>query len=412
MSLYSIKLPDVGEGVAEAEITEWVVSVGDIVAEDDTLGAVMTDKASVEIPAPIAGTVAWLGADVGDVVAVGSEIIRLDVSASGPETAADTPVNPDRVPKQAQAAQRAKAGGAHSIEGTKVLASPAVRDRARKAGVDLSAIIGSGAKGRIRQADLSAYLSVEPSWAKAPNRPMAPPYKRPSGLDAKSEKVIGLRRKIAQQMSLSAHSIPHITYVDEVDMTALDALRKELNETRKADEPKLTFMPFLMLAMAKAIQDVPQVNAHYDDAQGKVHTFSTINIGIATQTDRGLVVPVSRDIDAKSVWDCASDVARLASAARDNALSREALTGSTITITSLGAMGGLMTTPIINHPEVAIVGVNKMQTRPVWNGTEFRPRKAMNLSSSFDHRIVDGWDAARFIQRIKELMENPVRILC
>lgn len=434
MGEHVIKLPDVGEGVAEAELVEWMVEVGAAVREDEVLAAVMTDKATVEIPSPVEGKVIWQGAKIGEVMAVGAPLIRLEVDGAGnvkpgeeapsepaAEKAAETPqpeAKKEDVVKPAPAAPvKAPNGlngaahhapvkapaGAPRAEGEKALASPAVRKRAAEAGVDLRRVQGSGPAGRITHEDLDGYFANGGSVVA-----------RGSGLTrnmAVTEvPVIGLRRKIAEKMSIAKSRIPHITYVDEVDMTAVEDLRKELNDTRAEGRPKLTVLPFLMRAMVKAISEQPHLNSIYDDDAGVVHQHGGCHIGIAAQTPNGLMVPVVRHAEARDIWDCAEEVGRLSEAARTGKASRDELTGGTITITSLGAMGGIVTTPVINHPEVAIIGVNKMQVQPVWDGQEFRPRKIMNLSSSFDHRVIDGWDAAVFIQRIKALMENPAMI--
>jgi 2-oxoisovalerate dehydrogenase E2 component (dihydrolipoyl transacylase) len=211
-------------------------------------------------------------------------------------------------------------------------------------------------------------------------------------------------------MSLSTSRIPHITYVEEVDVTALEDLRATMNRDRKPEQPKLTVLPFLMRALVKTAAEQPGVNAIFDDHAGIIHRHAAVHIGIATQTPAGLTVPVVRHAEARSIWDCASELNRLAEAARTGTATRDELTGSTITISSLGALGGIASTPVINHPEVAIVGVNKIAVRPVWDGTQFVPRKIMNLSSSFDHRVIDGWDAATFVQRLKTLLETPALI--
>ena len=454
MGEHMIKLPDVGEGVAEAELVEWMVEIGEGVREDDVLAAVMTDKATVEIPSPVDGKVIWRGAAIGDVMAVGAPLIRLEVEGAGnvkpgaapapdPSAGKETPVNgagpaptsiapapaaatpvaassvaaapvaaapvapapaapaPVAAASAAAAADPA-ASGAPRAEGEKPLASPAVRKRAAEAGVDLRRVRGSGPAGRVTHGDLDAYFAE------------GAPAVRASGLardmTITEVPVIGLRRRIAEKMTTAKSRIPHITYVDEVDMTALEDLRKELNETRREGRPKLTILPFLMRAMVRAIADQPHLNALYDDEAGVVRRHGGVHIGVAAQTPNGLMVPVARHVEARDLWDCAGEVSRLSDAARSGACSREELSGSTITITSLGAMGGIVTTPVINHPEVAIIGVNKMQIKPVWDGQAFRPRQVMNLSSSFDHRVVDGWDAAVFVQRIKSLMENPATI--
>jgi len=437
MGQFTIKLPDVGEGVAEAELVEWVVKVGQNVQEDEVLAAVMTDKATVEIPSPVEGKINWLGAEIGDIVAVGSPIIRIDVEGEGnSDDVVDTPpkeavkVEAASAPVEApsdsapakldshssapamvttapisRAAPSNAAASAPRAEGEKPLASPAVRKRAQNAGIDLRAVAGSGPAGRITHDDIDQVMSGAAS-------PSAGGARRVGVADHSiSEiKVIGLRRKIAEKMSTAKSRIPHITYVDEVDMTNLEDLRARLNQSKREDQTKLTVLPFLMRAMVKAIQEQPQMNAIFDDEAGVIHQYGGVHMGVAAQTPNGLMVPVVRHTEARSIWDCASEVSRLAVAAREGTAKREELSGSTITITSLGAMGGLVTTPVINHPEVAIIGVNKMQIKPVWDGTQFIPKKMMNLSSSFDHRVIDGWDCAIFIQRIKSLLESPAEI--
>ncbi|HDZ73598.1 MAG TPA: 2-oxo acid dehydrogenase subunit E2 [Aurantimonas coralicida] len=440
MGTYTIKLPDVGEGVAEAELVEWHVAIGDPVQEDMILAAVMTDKATVDVPSPVEGTVKWLGGEVGDTLAVGSALVKLEVAgeggtnepdedpSEGAEKTGDEPQAPPKtgasdaddgktasqnIDQLAEKAARpttnpgaAGAGGPPRKPGEKPLASPAVRRRAMGAGVDLRRVAGSGPAGRISQTDLDAYLDggAAPSAAR--------------GLVADTSvtdvRIVGLRRKIAEKMALAKSRIAHITYVEEIDVEALEELRAALNRDRHESQgegrPKLTLLPFLMRAMVIAIRDQPALNALYDDEAGVLHQHGGVHIGIAAQTDSGLVVPVVRHAEARDIWGCAAEVARLGEAAKTGSAKREELSGSTITITSLGALGGIVTTPVINHPEVAIVGVNKMEIRPVWDGSRFIPRKRMNLSSSFDHRVIDGWDAARFVQRIKALLENPAMI--
>jgi 2-oxoisovalerate dehydrogenase E2 component (dihydrolipoyl transacylase) len=435
MGEHVIKLPDVGEGVAEAELVEWHVKIGDLVREDALLAAVMTDKATVEIPSPVEGEIVWLGAKVGDVVAIGSDLVRLKVpgedkasparpkerpaaKARAAETAASAlpekpaagdavaPVPVPAAPSTPAATLPARAApprqlarGAPRPEGEKPLAAPAVRLRAREAGVDLRQVPGTGPAGRITHEDLDAFFAQGPGIARAP------------GLQARTAvediKVVGLRRRIAEKMSIANSRIPHITYVEEVDVTSLEELRATLNGTKRQDQPKLTLLPFLMRAMVRAIAEQPKLNALFDDEAGVVHQHAGVNIGIAAQTPAGLMVPVVRHAEALDLWGCAAEVNRLAEAAKAGTATRDELAGSTITITSLGAMGGVVTTPIINHPEVAIIGVNKIMVRPVWEGGAFIPRKMMNLSSSFDHRVVDGFDAALFVQRIKALLETP-----
>lgn len=457
MGEHVIKLPDVGEGVAEAELVEWHVKVGDLVREDSVLAAVMTDKATVEIPSPVDGEILWLGAEVGDTVAIGSPIVRLKVAgegnaASGVAIVSDGKRTPTPIPsaqgegehapapsskstpsasqtseKKAQpveTASRSPLGGGDRgggeptstgkalaplsspprQEGEKPLASPAVRLRAREAGIDLRQVSGSGPAGRIGHDDLDAFIA---RGAQSVGR--SGQLRNETVTDIK---VVGLRRKIAEKMKLAKSRIPHITYVEEIDVTALEELRAALNKEKRAgtERPKLTLLPFLMRAMVKAIADQPQLNSLFDDEAGIVHQHGGVHIGIAAQTPSGLVVPVVKHAEARDIWECAAEVARLAEAAKAGTATRDELSGSTITITSLGAMGGVATTPVINHPEVAILGVNKMMVRPVWDGAQFVPRKMMNLSSSFDHRVIDGWDAAVFIQRIKALLETPALI--
>ncbi|MFN0022594.1 MAG: dihydrolipoamide acetyltransferase family protein [Parvularculaceae bacterium] len=426
MGVHVIKLPDVGEGVAEAELVEWMIKVGDNVMEDQVLAAVMTDKATVEIPSPVIGKVTWIGAKIGEVVAVGSPIIRLDVDGAGNAKGDDASPKAEKAspaakaePKAAPApAARAEPAtplasapvpapaGAPRKEGEKPLASPAVRKRASDAGVDLRRVPGSGPAGRIGHDDLDRYFAHGSSTAPASSgaRGLAP------DTSVKEIQIIGLRRKIAEKMTISRSRIPDIVYVDEVDVTALEDLRAKLNAEKKPDQTKLTVLPFLMRAMAKAIGEQPQLNSLFDDEAGIVRQYGGIHIGVAAQTEGGLVVPVVRHVEAKGLWECAAEVARLADAAKKGSATREELTGSTITITSLGALGGIVTTPVINHPEVAIVGVNKMQVRPHWDGSAFVPRRMMNLSCAFDHRIIDGWNAAVFVQRVKTLLENPAMI--
>jgi len=294
--------------------------------------------------------------------------------------------------------------GAPRAEGERPVASPAVRLRAKEAGLDLRQISGTGPAGRISHEDIDAFIARGPQTAPATTRGLA------QNTAVEDIKIVGLRRKIAEKMSVAKSRIPHITYVEEIDVTALEDLRAALNKAKRPDQPKLTLLPFLMRAMVKAIADQPNVNAIFDDEAGIVHQYGGVHIGIAAQTPGGLMVPVVRHAEARDIWNCGAEVNRLADAAKTGTATREELSGSTITITSLGAMGGIATTPVINHPEVAIVGVNKIMVRPMWDGTQFLPRKMMNLSSSFDHRIIDGFDAATFIQRLRTLLETPALI--
>ncbi len=440
MAIQTIKMPDVGEGVAEAEIVEWHVKPGDLVREDDVLTAVMTGKATVEIPSPLEGKIVWIGPAIGDMVPVGTPILKIEHAGEGeddtaqepaiaPDAATDKPAAapqpaasskaepvpvekpaPDRLPTSrpvaaetsAPVARPAHAPGAPRPEGEKPLASPAVRLRAREAGIDLRQVPGTGPAGRITHEDLELFL------AEGPAVPQTGGLK--PDLSVKEIRMAGLRRRIAEQMSRSKSRIPHITYVDEVDMTALEELRAGMNRSLKQGRVKLTLLPFLMRAMVKAIADQPLFNAIYDDEAGIIRQHGGVHIGIAAQTPSGLMVPVVRHAEARDIHDCAREILRLSEAARTGTALREELSGSTITISSLGALGGIVSTPVINHPEVAIIGVNKMAVRPHWDGTQFVPRKMMNLSSSFDHRVIDGYDAATFIQRIKALLENPAMI--
>lgn len=443
MGEYVIRMPDVGEGIAEAELVEWHVGVGDPVREDQVLAAVMTDKATVEIPSSVEGEVLWLGAELGAKVAIGAPLIRLKVAGEGnlaadkaePEVQADLQADlqedlqedlqaqtqdrpeakpePQPAPEQALpapapasapvAAFRSRtAGVAAQAEAGGPLAAPSVRQRAREAGVDLRQVAGSGPAGRITHEDLDGFIA----HGRQPGRAGAPAPRT----EVEEIRIIGLRRRIAEKMALSKSRIPHIMYADEVDVTALEDLRAALNRDKKPDQPRLTILPFLMRALVRAIADHPQMNARFDDEAGVIHRHAGIHIGIAAQTSAGLVVPVVRHAEARDLWDCAFELNRLSEAAKGGTASREELSGSTITISSLGAMGGLVSTPVINHPEVAIVGVNKIAVRPVWDGSAFVPRKIMNLSSSFDHRIIDGWDAASFIQRLRVLLETPALI--
>ncbi|MCA0249638.1 MAG: 2-oxo acid dehydrogenase subunit E2 [Proteobacteria bacterium] len=431
MGIRIVKLPDVGEGVAEAEVVEWHVAVGQSVLEDQILAAVMTDKATVEIPSPVAGTVVALGAEVGGVLAVGAELVRLEVAGEGnaevaaaPREAAAAPppaqplaaapapklpVPPPASPPPSPAAESAVASlptsrapmGPPRPPGEKPIASPAIRRRARDAGVDLRQVRGTGPAGRIGHDDLDAYLRVGSTSARAV---------RSANTDVTTVKVVGLRRRIAQKMAEAKRRVAHFSYVEEIDVTALEELRASLNTEYRRDRPRLTLMPFLMQALVKAVADFPEMNALYDDEAETIERHGGVHIGIATQTPSGLMVPVVRHCESLDLWECAAEVQRLAEAAREGRATRTELAGSTTTITSLGALGGIVTTPVVNRPEVAIIGVNRQVVRPVWQGAQFVPRTMMNLSSSFDHRVIDGYVAARFVQRIKSLLETPATL--
>ena len=405
MGNFVFKLPDIGEGVVEGEVVQWHVSVGDSVSEDDPIVDVMTDKATVTIPSPVSGVISSLSGDVGDMIAVGSSLMEIDSEGEGGAPAAEDteeqePVadpDPPKAPEPAPSEIQTQTG--------RVLASPAVRKRARENDVDLSNVRGSGPAGRIRHADLDAFIAAGGAVSGAP--PMAYSLKR---TEVTPVKVVGLRRKISEQMSLSKSRIPHFSYFEEVDITELENLRQILNSTRDETQPKLTYLPFIMLALAKIMPDHPECNAHFDDEAGVVNRNAAVNLGIATQTDRGLYVPVVKHVESMDIWKTASEMQRVSGSARDGSASLDELTGSTFTITSLGREGGLGATPIINHPEVAILGVHKAREMPVARNGAIVIRRIMNLSSAFDHRVVDGADGASLIQHLKRMLENPALI--
>jgi 2-oxoisovalerate dehydrogenase E2 component (dihydrolipoyl transacylase) len=479
MGIHVIKMPDLGEGIAEVEVVAWRVKPGDAILEDQVLADVMTDKATVEIPSPVHGTVLNLGGDVGQSLAVGAELIRLEVEGAGNVSAngaakgaaagaaaapkapvavsssdyepADIPHGPVEAPRHiispeprsgqpaaASAASAASAtpaapastparpyvqtgsasqpaqaraayapGGAPArAQGEQPLAAPAVRKRAWDLGVELQYVAGSGPAGRITHADLDAHLAGHRGGhaaAAGENR-----YAELQGEQAVP--LIGLRRKIAEKMQLAKRQIPHFTYVEEVDVTELEALRTQLNARYGDERPRLTLLPLLMRAVVLAVRKFPEVNARYDDQANIVTRYNPVHLGIATQTDSGLMVPVVRNAEARDPWSSAQEIVRLAEAARTGKAVRDELSGSTITITSLGALGGIVTTPVINHPEVAIVGVNRILERPVVKNGGLVPRKLMNLSSSFDHRVIDGMVAAEFIQTIRGYLETPATL--
>jgi len=410
MAKIKILMPDVGEGVTEAEITEWHVKPGDLVREDDVLAAVMTDKATVEIPSPVDGVIISTTGDIGDVIAVGETIVSLEVSnAQGaPEPAGTEPADIDRIGQSVSKATTPRSEKpTETTQDTagRLLAAPAVRHRAAIAGVDLSEVTGSGPGGRITAVDLETWINNRTSSTK-------PEVHMAADDEFEEIRVLGLRRKIAEHMQVATRNIAHMTYVEEVDVTDLEILREELNSKRTANnETRLTILPFLMMAMSRALTENPGLNAHYVGDTGLIRRFRSIHLGMATQTANGLLVPVIRNVGAFDLSGLAAEITRLSDAAKSGTIKREELVGSTITLSSLGKMGGLMSTPIVNAPEVAIVGVNKISMRQVWQDGGFIPRKIMNLSSSFDHRVVDGWDAAVFIQAMKTLIENPASIL-
>lgn len=434
MGIYVIRVPDIGEGIAEVELVAWHVALGESVKEDQPVADVMTDKASVEIPCHVHGKVIALGAAVGQMISVGAELIRLEVEGEGnlkddaaPAASAApatqitaTPAEKSKqsdikaseniaipavqAPKQASApaarpAARAPVAQARK-EGERPLAAPSVRRRALDMGVDLRLVHGSGPAGQISHADLEAFAAGQ-----GPVVGGNPQYVERHGEEAIP--VIGLRRKIAQKMQEAKRRIPHFSYVEEVDVTELEQLRQQLNKIHGATRGKLTLLPFLARAMVLALRQFPQINARYDDDAGVVTRYEAVHLGIAAQTDGGLMVPVLRHAESLDLWASAAGIARVAEGAKSGKLGREELTGSTITLTSLGALGGIVSTPVINHPEVAIVGVNRMVERPMLKNGQVVARQLMNLSSSFDHRVVDGMDAAQFIQAIRALLETP-----
>ena len=413
MSDYEFKLPDIGEGVVEGEVVQWHVSVGDSVSEDDPIVDVMTDKATVTIPSPVNGVIASLSGEVGDMVAVGSTLVQFGttdsapaatetVEESEPEPEPEPTPEPEPAPKPTAPATPAPVPAARS---GRLLASPAVRRRAREAGVELSQVRGSGPAGRVRHADLDAFIAAGGSVAGA--APVAYSTKR---TDVTEVKVVGLRRKISEQMTLSKSRIPHFSYFEEVDITELESLRQMLNSSRDPSQPKLTYLPFIMLALSRIMPEHPECNAHFDDEAGVVSRHGGVHLGIATQTDRGLYVPVVKHVESLDIWQSAAEMQRVSGAARDGSASLDDLSGSTFTITSLGRDGGLGATPIINHPEVSILGVHKARDMPVVRDGQIVIRKIMNLSSAFDHRVVDGADGAALIQHLRRFLEHPALI--
>ena len=416
MATFLFKLPDIGEGIAEAEIVAWHVAVGDRIEEDQQIADMMTDKATVEMESPVAGTVIMLAGEVGDQVAIGAVLVEIETAGDAEAVPlADGVVTPNEAMEEANPTLEEEARPtpvrpepspngpgretlADSPLASKTLASPAVRQRARDLGIDLASVRTT--TERIRHADLDAYLlynggSVGGATAKRPDE---------------TTKVVGLRRKIAENMAESKRRIPHFTLVEAFDVTDLEATRAMMNRDR-GDQPKLTLLPFLITAMGKAIAEWPMLNATFDDEAMMLTRHGAMHLGMATQTPGGLMVPVIRDAQAQSVWQLATAIARLADAAKTGKATRDELTGSTITLSSLGPMGGITSTPVINRPEVAIIAVNKVQTLPVIIDGEIEARKMMNLSLSCDHRVVDGWDAASFLQAMKALIENPIRLL-
>lgn len=421
MGTHVIKMPDIGEGIAEVELSQWHVKVGDLVVEDQVLADVMTDKAMVDIPSPVHGKVIALGGQPGEVMAVGSVLISIEVEGAGnlKESAAPAPVKQAPVAPKVEAAVESKPAVAAAprpaavCQGPMVareaderpLASPAVRKHALDLGIQLRLVRGTGPAGRVLHEDLEAYLAQGQSNASAP---VAAAYAQRN--DEEQIQVIGMRRKIAQRMQDATQRAAHFSYVEEIDVTAIEELRAHLNEKHGASRGKLTLLPFLVRALVVALRDFPQMNARYDDEAQVITRLGAVHVGVATQSDVGLMVPVVRHAEARSLWDSAAEISRLANAARNGKASRDELSGSTITLTSLGALGGIVSTPVLNLPEVAIVGVNKIVERPMVVKGQVVIRKMMNLSSSFDHRVVDGMDAALFIQAIRGLLEQPATL--
>ena len=415
MPKFTFNLPDIGEGIAEAEIVAWHVKVGDIISEDQPLADMMTDKATVEMESPVSGVVTKVAGEAGDVIAIGAMLVEIEVAgdASNETVTATTAAQPTlamvedenpHVPAPVAMAEVTPPPPAATVmphaapTADKVTASPAVRQRAKDLGVDLADVKAAG--GHVRHADLDAFLSYGTQLG----------Y-RPAHINTRradeAVKVIGMRRRIADNMAASKRHIPHFTYVEEFDVTAIEAMRADLNANRGA-KPKLTMLPMLIVAICKTIPQFPMINARFDDEAGIVTRHGAVHLGMATQTEAGLMVPVIRDAQDRNIWQLATEIARLADAARSGSAKSEELSGSTLTITSLGPLGGIATTPVINRPEVAIIGPNKIVERPMFVGDNIEARKLMNLSISCDHRVVDGWDAANYVQALKKLIETPV----
>lgn len=420
MPKFTFNLPDIGEGIAEAEIVAWHVKVGDNISEDQPLADMMTDKATVEMESPVSGVVTKVAGEAGDVIAIGAMLVEIEVAGDASSEASDAvkslveptlaavveDENP-HAPKAVAVAELTPALVAPAplqpsitpdSAANKVTASPAVRQRAKELGVDLTDVKAAG--GHVRHADLDAFLTYGTQMG----------Y-RPAHANVRREdevvKVIGMRRRIADNMAASKRHIPHFTYVEEIDVTAIEDMRADLNANRGA-KPKLTMLPMLIVAICKTIPQFPMINARFDDEAGVVTRHGAVHLGMATQTDAGLMVPVIRDAQDLNIWQLASEITRLAEAARSGSAKSEELSGSTLTVTSLGPLGGIATTPVINRPEVAIIGPNKIVERPMFVGDNIEARKLMNLSISCDHRVVDGWDAANYVQALKKLIETPV----
>jgi 2-oxoisovalerate dehydrogenase E2 component (dihydrolipoyl transacylase) len=423
MARFEFRLPDIGEGIAEAEVVAWHVKIGDTIAEDQGIADMMTDKATVEMESPVSGVVIELAGEVGDMIPIGSTLVVIETEGDV-ETSTPASTEPAKAPPAPASDPLAgtdletpteqhmpETPVTHFIPephpdateinvptpGAQALASPAVRARAKELGIDLGEVKAREG-GRIRHADLDAFLTYNAGQGF-----------RPAGATRADEaiKVVGMRRRIAENMAASKRSIPHFTYVDEIDVTALEDMRADLNANR-GNRPKLTMLPLMIVAICKSIPQFPMINARFDDEAGVVTRYGAIHLGMATQTDAGLMVPVIRNAQSLNVWQLAAEITRLAEAARSGKAKSEELSGSTLTITSLGPLGGIATTPVINRPEVAIIGPNKIVERPVFDGDDIRRAKLMNLSISCDHRVVDGWDAASYVQALKKFLETPV----
>ena len=428
MAEYSFKLPDLGEGTVESEIVAWRAGVGDAVEADQPLVDVMTDKATIEITAPVSGTLVSVAGEPGEVIPVGAELAVFATDGDTPHSSfprrresSETTSRPEGdtvshwMPEQVRHDEE---GAGNTEKGARPQTSPAIRRLARERGIDLSRIRGTGTNGRITRADIEktekgTELNSVPGESDACTAQTEKPAvaeTEPGETGVHEIKLVGLRRKIAEQMSLSASRIPHFSYVEEVDVTELDRLLQRLNETRQESQPKLTYLPFVMQSLVKVASEFPQCNAHFDDKRQVITQFDPVHIGIAVQTGDGLMVPVVRHVETLDLWQCARELRQAAEKARTGKARREELSGSTITITSLGALGGIVSTPIINHPEVAIIGINRAQQRPVFENNGVAARLMMNISSSFDHRVVDGHDAARAIQALKGYLESPATI--
>ena len=410
MSEYIFKLPDLAEGTVESEIGEWFIKVGDLVKEETVVGTMMTDKAAVEVSSPVTGTVVKLAGEPGDIVAVGAPLVVFDLSGDAPveeAPAAEPAPEPEAAPAAPPQAAAAEAPPPAEVapaptDRTRVMTSPAIRRRAKEAGVDLALVPGTGPGGRIVRKDFDAYLKARATGT-AVATPQTPSTK------VKETKIIGVRRVIAERMQAAKQEIPHFSYVEELDITELEALRQHLN-SKKDKTDRLTILPFLALALIKTLRDFPQCNVTHDKDRNLLLQHEAVHLGIATQTPDGLKVPVIKHAEMMSLDGLSAEIKRLSEAARTNKATKSELSGSTITITSLGKLGGIASTPVINSPEVGIIGVNRAVERPVVLNGQVTVRLMMNLSTSFDHRFVDGYDAAAMVQRIKELLEHPATI--